>query len=99
MINKAIAKITEEMMKLNNPLAQAIEEHLTGLCTDEETATKLLADGKSLKNCCDSIRDEAKKRAKDRVAYIPPEEVFKMARDYYGIEEKTTKKIDVLDLL
>ena len=27
MINKAIEKLTKEMMKLNDPFAQAIEEH------------------------------------------------------------------------
>lgn len=99
MINKAIAKLTDEMMKLDNPLAQAIEEHLTELCTNEETAAKILTDGKSLQACCNSIKDEAKKRAKNSVAYIPPAEVFEMAEKYYSIEKRATKKIDVLDLL
>lgn len=99
MINKAIAKLTDEMMKLDNPLAQAIEEHLTELCTNEETAAKILANGKSLKACCDSIKDEARKRAKNNVAYIPPAEVFEMAEKYYCIEKHAAKKIDVLDLL
>ena len=42
MINKAIEKLTKEMMKLNNPFAQAIEEHLTEICTSDAVADKIL---------------------------------------------------------
>ena len=49
MINKAIEKLTKEMMKLNNPFAQAIEEHLTEICTSDAVADKILQEGKSLK--------------------------------------------------
>ena len=60
MIDKAIEKLTKEMMKLNNPFAQAIEEHLTEICTSDAVAEKILQEGKSLKGACDSIRDVAK---------------------------------------
>lgn len=33
MIDKAIAKITDEMMESNNPAIRHIEEHLTALAT------------------------------------------------------------------
>ena len=41
MIDKAIEKLTKEMMKLNDPFAQAIEEHLTEICTSDAVAEKI----------------------------------------------------------
>lgn len=100
MINEAIKRITEEMMAIDTPLAQGIEEHLTEACTSEAVAEKLLDPKKSLKGICKDITAEAKKRAKDGVAYIPPEEVFKMVDDYYGIGSAPKRDhIDVMDLL
>lgn len=101
MINKAIAKITDEMMKIDTPLAIGIEEHLTEICKSENVAAKLLDKGKSLKTCCDQVTAEARKRAKNGVAYISPSEVFTMVDDYYGISNtpEPAKKINVMDLL
>jgi len=101
MIDKAIAKITGEMMKIDTPLAIGIEEHLTEVCKNENIAAKLLDDSKSLKACCDKVTAEAKKRAKNGVAYIPPQEVFAMVDEYYGISKvpEPAKKINVMDLL
>ena len=42
MIDKAIEKLTKEMMKLNNTFAQEIEEHLTEICTSDAVAEKIL---------------------------------------------------------
>lgn len=100
MIDKAIKQITEEMMELDTPLAQGIEEHLTEKCTSEAVAEKLLGSGKSLKEICGKVTAEAKKRAKGGVAYIPPEEVFRMVDDYYEIGSAPKRDhIDVMDLL
>lgn len=41
MIDKAIAKLTEEMMKTDDPAIRAIEEHLTKRCTSAAVAEKL----------------------------------------------------------
>ena len=49
MIDKAIAKLTQEMMEANDPVIQMIEEHLTEVCTTDEIAEKILAEGKTLK--------------------------------------------------
>lgn len=108
MKDKAIAKITDEAMKIDDPMAFAIEEHLTQLCTSNAVAEKLLAEDKSLKAAYDMIWKEASKRKKGRVAFIPPEEVYEMVDKYYGLDQagrKTAKKqepaaehIDVLDL-
>ena len=101
MINKAIAKITDEMMKIDTPLAIGIEEHLTEACRNENVAAKLLDNSKSLKTCCDQVTAEAKKRAKNGVAYIPPQEVFAMVDEYYGISDihEPPQIINVMDLI
>ena len=100
----AIRKITDEMMKIGDPLAQGIEEYLTGICTTEMIADRLLDPGKSLDEIHKEIWDEAKKRKKGNCAYIPSDEVFRMVRSYYGIDtdnrgQMHREKIDVLDLL
>ena len=108
MKDKAIAKITEEAMKIDDPVAFAIEEHLTQLCTSNTVAEKLLAEDKSLKQAYDNVWAEARKRKKGNCAYIPPEEDYEMVDKYYGLDQtgrKLAKKqepaadrIDVLDL-
>ncbi|MCC2864894.1 PcfK-like family protein [Anaerovorax odorimutans] len=105
MIDKAIAHITEQMMQLDQPLMQLIEEHLTGICTTTAVAERLLAEDKSLKNLNDKVWSEARKRKKGDGAYIPESEIFAMAEEYYGIteEDKNTPGnagvIDILDLI
>lgn len=108
MKDKAIAKITDEAMKIDDPLAFAIEEHLTSLCTSDTIATLLLAEDKSLKQAYDNVWAEAKKRKKGNCAYIPPEEVYEMVEKYYGLvqtgskpgrhQDLSAERIDVLDL-
>lgn len=100
MIDKAIAKITEEMMKIDTPLAQGIEEHLTEICKSEAAAERILNPEKKLSDICKTVTGEAKKRAKNGVAYIPPDEVFRMVDEYYGIGAAPAKEhIDIMDLL
>ena len=100
MIDKAIAKITDEMMKIETPLAQGIEEHLTGICRSEAVAEKILNPEKKLADICKSVTEEARGRAKNGVAYIPPDEVFQMVDEYYGIGATPVKEhIDIMDLL
>ena len=104
MKDKAIAKITAEAMAIDDPLAFAIEEYLTDRCTTNAAAEKLLAENKTLKQIYDKIWSEARKRRKGQVAFIPPEEVFRMIDEYYGLNQKAapTKaaadRVNVLDL-
>ena len=95
MINEAIAKITDEMMKIDTPHAVAVEEHLTSICKTEVVAMKLLDESKTLKGFMDQLLEEAKKRKKGNVAYIAPDEVYQMAEDYYGITEDDKKAVPV----
>ena len=100
MINKAIEKLTKEMMKMNDPFSQAIEEHLTGICTSDTVAVKILQEGKSLKGACDSIREVAKKNAVGGVGTVSDEDAYKMAEEYFGINRaEKHETLNVLDLL
>jgi len=98
--NKAIEKLTKEMMKMNDPVAQAIEEHLTGICTSDTVAAKILQEGKSLKGACDSIREVAKKNAVGGVGAVSDEDAYRMAEEYYEINRaEKHETLNVLDLL
>lgn len=46
--DQAIAKITSEAMEMKNNFAIFIKEHLTGICTNDKVADKLLT-GRPLK--------------------------------------------------
>lgn len=105
MTDKAIEKITKEAMEINDPVAFGIEEYLTELCTTNTVAMKILDDNKKLKEIYDKVWSEARKRRRGNCAYIPPEEVYAMVDEYYGINEQAApsrrsdpNKVDVLDL-
>lgn len=83
--NEAIARITDEMMRADDPLIQMLEEHFTKICTNEEIAIKLLAEDKTLKGASTIIWAEAKKRQIKSGAWVPDEECCEMAEDYFGI--------------
>lgn len=106
MIDKAIAKITKEMMELDNDFARFIEEYLTGICTTERVAEKLLDPGKSLKEFVEKVTSEYEEKAKKQghgcqAVGAPDGYFFKRAEEYYGIGFAKTSppKIDVMDLL
>ncbi|MCI9598566.1 MAG: hypothetical protein HFE75_15055 [Firmicutes bacterium] len=109
MIDKAIAKITEEAMEDGSPFAEFMEEHLTSICVNEAVARKLLDPGKSLKAFVHGITKEyeekARKRGNGTQAAGAPDRVFhEKAEAYYGVTEADKKAgkagtIDVLDLL
>lgn len=106
MTDKAIEKITKEAMEINDPVAFGIEEHLTGMCTTNTVAMKILEDDKKLKEIYDKVWSEARKRRKGNCAYIPPEEVYAMVDEYYGLNNKVTNRqrssadrANVLDLI
>ena len=92
LIDKAIAKITEEAMKMNDPFAFFIEEHLTERCSSKVEAEKILADGKSIEKIANKIRGKMEKQAREanpgkRSAWwgAPDAELLQMVDKYYGI--------------
>ena len=97
-IDEAIKKMTEECEK--NPQLIPLEEYLTGICTTDEIAEKILTEGKTLKGAMDKIRTKAKKDAVAGVGIVSDTEAFEMVREYYGIVlggPKKPKK-DIIDL-
>lgn len=100
--DQAIAKITDEMMKLDNPIAQGVEEYLTEICVSDEIAEKIMAPGKSLKGATDVLWTEARKRKKGNSAYIPHKEAHALIDEYYGIHEAghdTKPEAEVVDVM
>ena len=103
MINKAIAKITDEAMSMpagKQNLAIMFEEHLTKMCTNEAVAKKLLAEEKSLKDFTEDIWKQAKEKATGGALHWPDGELFELVEEYYGIGKvEQTSAIDIMDLL
>jgi hypothetical protein len=103
-MNEAIAKMAEEMKGKDYLIP--FEEYLTGICTTEAVADKILKKDKKLQGAFDAMKAVAQKRKVGNCAYIPPEEGFGIIRDYYGITEADMKPakapestVNVLDLL
>ena len=108
MKDKAIAKITEEAMAIDDPLAFAIEEYLTGRCTSTAAAQKILDDGKKLQKLHDQLIKKAmgmakplKGNKKGKFAWFDIEEDIAA---YYGLDSKpapvktSTERVDILDM-
>lgn len=110
MIDKAIAKITDEMMKNSHPFSIFIEEYLTGICTNDKVAEKLLNPEKSLDKFVSKVildmREIAQKNktGNSGTAGAPDEEFYRMAEEYYGITQEDKSGIrkapaeDVIDI-
>ncbi|MEE0740770.1 MAG: hypothetical protein U0M21_00550 [Emergencia sp.] len=105
--DKAIAKITEEAMAINNTFAIFIEEHLTGICTNDKVADKLLV-GKPLKEFCKRCEDEAREEARKQgngvqLNGLPDAEYQRMVEEYYGITDADKGRaggvVDIMDYL
>lgn len=87
MIQKAIKKINSEMQKSpEDRRLEVIGQYLIDRCRDEGTAAALLAKGKSLAGFMAELKKEAKKQAVNGFAMIADEEVFRMLRQYYGLD-------------
>lgn len=81
-----------------------IEEYLTSICTTDAVAEKILDKKKTLKGCLGHMRGIAQKKAVHGFACIPPEEGFKIIREYYGITDTDKshtagKVIDIMDYI
>ncbi len=102
MIDKAIAKITDECKGKDYLIP--FEEYLTSICTNESVAGKIIQGDKTLQGAFDKMKRIASGRKVGNFAYISPEEGFQIIREYYGItdadmhQKDDSDKIDVLDL-
>lgn len=87
MKDKAIAKITEEMMKSNNPAITYIEEYLTSqIEKSDEVARKVYESKKTLADVFEAIKQKAMaSRGSNNYAVVPPDEALEIINKTYGI--------------
>jgi len=101
--DEAIARMAEEIK--GKDYLVPFEEYLTGICTTDAVADRILDKEKSLQGAFDKMRGIAQKRKTGNFAYIPEREGFEIIRDYYGITEadmaliREPAGIDILDFL
>lgn len=83
----AIGKLDVEITKLSNKnheVGAGIAEYMKQKAMeDDEIARAIRKSDKSLSTICDNVWKEAEKQKNGNCAYIPPFEVFQMARAYY----------------
>ena len=99
MIDRAIEKLTKEMMEAEDPFTQAIEEYLTGICTTVSVAEKILQPDKTLKEACGKVREKARREAKGRVGAVSDQEAYRIVEEYFGINQKQPEKNKPLNIL
>lgn len=88
MTNKAIARITEEMMDAGDEMTRTLEEYLTSICVNERIAEKLLNPDKTLKAFKEQLWQEASKRQKQGKTIMTSDEIIPMLESYFGITEE-----------
>ena len=96
-IEDAVRKINAEIQKEpGNGYIAAVGEHIIDCIVSDEAAEAVLAEGKTLSGALEGIRNAMEEKAKKRhnrtkancvEIAVPKEEVFKMARDYFGLPE------------
>lgn len=88
MIDKAIARINEEMQQHpSDKMLEAVGQYLIDICTDEATAEKLLDEKKTLAGAVAAMREAARKKQHGGYYAMAPDEAWEIVRKYYGIKE------------
>lgn len=80
-----VAALSDKNMEVGSGIADYMKQKAA---EDEKIARAIRKKGKSLEKICKDVWDEASKRRKGNCAYIPPFEVFQLARAYYLKEDK-----------
>lgn len=80
-----VAALSDKNMEVGSGIADYLKQKAA---EDEKVARAIRKKGKSLEEICKDVWDEASKRKKGNCAYIPPFEVFQLARAYYLKEDK-----------
>ena len=80
-----VAALSDKNMEVGSGIADYMKQKAT---EDDKMARAIRKKGKSLIQICEDIWDEASKRKKGNCAYIPPFEVFQLARAYYLKEDQ-----------
>lgn len=95
MIDKAIEKINSEMQQdASDTYIEIVGHYVIDRCTDDITAAKVAAEGKSLQAAMEQVTGEAMRVVRGNVAVLTPETVFNAVDSYFelqrdeGIREK-----------
>lgn len=76
-----------EECKTNSIPAAPIAKHLVSRCKQDELfSRRVLLTGKSLKDCFDYVYQEVKKRLDSVSGWVADEEVYKIAEDYFILD-------------
>ena len=95
-IEQAIEKIKEEMAKDSNPYMQVIGNYvLQQLEVNKPSCEKIVDGGKTISGSLKAAEKEARKVAKNNMAVLTDEEVFKIVSDYFEFEGVQSSVEDV----
>lgn len=96
-IEDAVKKINLDIQKEpDNGYIAAVGEYIIDCITSEEAADAVLTEGKTLSGALEEIRNAMEGKARKRYngtkascveIAVPKEDVFKMAREYFGLHE------------
>ncbi len=88
MIDKAIARINEEMLKSHSDrMLEAVGQYLIDLCTTEAAAKALMDEKKTIAGAVAAMRDAARKKAVGNAYAMTDEEAWEIVRKYYGLSD------------
>lgn len=92
---EAIELLKGELEKEHSPMVPAtpIINYLISKCKcDENFATRIILEKKSLKECLEYVLQDVKKKLNNRNGHIPDQEVYDMAEIYYILDEVIIEK-------
>lgn len=96
MIEEAKLKIREEMDKSNDTYTKIIGKYvLEQIEINKKAAEDICSAKKTLLKSLDNVKEIAKGKAVNGCACMGDEEVFKIVREYFGIEAVQDKMIQV----
>jgi len=95
MQQKAIEKITDSMATFTDTQvpAEPIAEYLKSRCSDdEEFATLVMQEHKTMAKCFDFVYEQAKKHLNGSNGWINDKEVYLMAADYFQLDDEELER-------
>lgn len=97
MIEKAIEKINAEMQKdPNNKYLEIIGHYIIDRCTDDITAARIAAEGKTLKGAMDAVMAKATAARNGNVAVLTHTTVFAAVDSYFKITTDEQAQLDAM---
>jgi hypothetical protein len=97
MIEKAIEKINTEMQKdPNNKYLEIIGHYIIDRCTDDITAARIAAEGKTLKGAMDAVMAKATAARNGNVAVLTHTTVFAAVDSYFKITTDEQAQLDAM---